>query len=230
MQSSSTSTAAATTRSNSTLPRSNIKFYMTPGSCTTGIHILLEECDVVFEVYIVDLMAGEHNKPKFLAINPKASIPALVTQDGASLTDFQAIAWWLARQYPRAGLLPEDMPDEIKVLDVMSYVVSTIHMQGFARIFTTDKFTPDEADYEWVKRQGTDIINRGFTVVDNMLSESGYVTEKFSIADAALFYVEFWAVKTGIELPPTCQKHYQLMLTRPTVRQVLYEEGYAADL
>jgi len=51
----------------------------------------------------------------------------------------------------------------------------------------------------------------------------------FSIADAALFYVEFWADKIGIALPEHCLNHYQLMLTRPAVRRVLMEEGYRLD-
>ncbi len=45
------------------------KFYMTPGSCSTGIHILL---------------AGDQCKKEYLAINPKSSIPALVLDDGSS--------------------------------------------------------------------------------------------------------------------------------------------------
>lgn len=40
----------------------NMKFYMTPGSCTTGIHILLEEIGLVFEAYLVNLMAGDQYK------------------------------------------------------------------------------------------------------------------------------------------------------------------------
>jgi hypothetical protein len=36
-----------------------MKFYMTSGSCSTGIHILLEECGLVFEATIVNLLAGE---------------------------------------------------------------------------------------------------------------------------------------------------------------------------
>lgn len=90
-----------------------------------------------------------------------------------SLTDFQAIAWWPALQYPKAGLLPENLEDEIKVIDVMSNVVSTIHMQGFARIFTTNKFTPHEADFEWGKQQGREVINKGFSVLTSMLNEQG---------------------------------------------------------
>ncbi len=208
----------------------NMKFYMTPGSCTTGIHILLEECNLIFEVYVVNLMEGDHNKPEYLAINPKATIPTLVREDGSSLTDFQAIAWWLAHQYPKANLLPDNLDDQVKIIDIMNYVINTIHMQGFARIFTTDKFTPNELDHDRVKQQGGDIINNGFAVINNMLSAKGYVTETFSIADAALFYVEFWAVKTNIEMPPACLKHYQMMLNRFSVRQVLVEEGYSADL
>jgi glutathione S-transferase len=35
-----------------------LTFYMTPGSCTTGIHILLEELELVFSVELVNLLAG----------------------------------------------------------------------------------------------------------------------------------------------------------------------------
>lgn len=58
---------------------------------------------------------------------------------------------------------------------------------------------------------------------------AGYAFDDFGIADAALFYVEFWADKTGIELPDNCLRHYRLMLSRPAVRRVLSEEGYRLD-
>lgn len=199
---------------------------MTPGSCTTGIHILLEELELIFEVHLVNLMAGDQNSEAFLTMNPKGTIPALQRDDGTALTDFQAIAWWLARRYPKAKLLPETAEGEVMVLDVMNYAIGTIHMQGFARIFTTDKFTPHESEYDWVKLQGREIIDTGFAVINDQLSEEGYVLSNFSIADAALFYVEFWAVKTDIPLPDKCLQHYELMLNRPVVRQVLMEEGY----
>jgi glutathione S-transferase len=79
---------------------------MDPGTCSTGIHILLEECSLVFEIYVVNLLAGDHHAPAYFAINPKATIPTLVREDGIVLTDFQAITWWLAYHYPKAMLLP----------------------------------------------------------------------------------------------------------------------------
>ena len=203
-----------------------MKLYLTPGSCTTGIHILMEELDLVFEAHLVNLMNGDHNTPEYLALNPKATIPTLVRNDGSALTEFQAIAYWLARSYPKAKLLPGDPDGDARVIELMDYAVGTIHGQGFARIFTTDKFALREADFDAVKAQGMDIVNRAFAIVNDSLSAQGYVIDTFSIADVALFYVEFWADKTGITLPENCLKHYRLMLERPVVKRDLMEEGY----
>jgi glutathione S-transferase len=206
------------------------KFYMTPGSCSTGIHILLEECGLVFEAYIVNLLAGDQYKKDYLAINPKGSIPALVLDDGTAITEFSAIAWWLARSYPKRKLLPESVADEVRVLGIMNHAVHTLHTQGFARIFTTERFSPSSADHASVKAQGRQIIDQGFAIINRELAGREYVVEHFSIADAALFNVEFWASRIDIPLPENCEAHYRRMLTRPAVRQVLAEEGYASAL
>ncbi|MGD0960201.1 MAG: glutathione S-transferase N-terminal domain-containing protein [Methylomonas sp.] len=203
-----------------------MKFYMTPGSCSTGIHILLEELELIFEVCIVNLLAGDHNAPDFLAVNPKGGIPVLVLDGGGALTEFQAIAYWLARRYPKAQLLPGEADADSRAMELMDYAVGTMHGQGYARIFTTDKFTPNPADYEAVKAQGLGIVEKGFAILDKSLPEQGYALGKFSIADAALFYIEFWADKTAMPLPVNCRRHYELMLSRPVVRRVLMEEGY----
>lgn len=206
----------------------NMKFYMTPGSCTTGIHILLEEIGLVFEAYLVNLMAGDQHKEDYLAMNPKATIPTLVREDGTALTEFQSIAWWLAKTYPQRKLLPETLEEEVRVLEMMNYAVNTIHGQGFTRLFTTEKYTPNPTDYEAVKAQGREIVHNAFAIVNHLLAGRDYVVNHFTIADAALFYVEFWANRIEIALPEHCQAHYQRLLKRPAVKQVLMEEGYGS--
>ncbi|MDD2777080.1 MAG: glutathione S-transferase N-terminal domain-containing protein [Gallionella sp.] len=203
-----------------------MKFYMTPGSCSTGIHILLEELELVFEVYLVNLMKGDHLRPENLAVNPKATIPTLVRNDGSALTEFQAIAWWLARSYPKAKLLPSEAEGEVRVIETLDYVVGTIHGQGYTRIFTTENYSPNPLEHEAIQARGREIVSKGFAVMNEVLANKEYVVGSFSIADAALFYVEFWADKIKLELPPNCLAHYQRMLQRRAVRQVLMEEGY----
>ncbi|MDD2926659.1 glutathione S-transferase [Rhodoferax sp.] len=211
-----------------------LKFYMTPGSCSTGIHILLEELDLPFEVTLVNLPAGDHLKPVYRALNPKGTIPTLVLDDGRALTEFQAIAYWLARSYPRKRLLPDDALLAAQTLELMDYVVGTVHGQGFTRIFTTERYLPaalTNADRSvWhasVQARGCEIVSEAFAVIEARLPETGYaIGADFSIADAALFYVAFWADKTALPLPPRCAAHYQLMRSRPVVQRVLHEEGY----
>jgi len=211
-----------------------LKFYMTPGSCSTGIHILLEELDLPFEVTIINLPAGDHRTPVYRVINPKGTIPALMLDDGRVLTEFQAIAYWLASAYPRGKLLPQDAAQAAAVIELMDYVVGTVHGQGYTRIFTTDNYVPaglDEAQRaHWldaVQAKGREIVMQAFDVIEARMPPDGYVTGPgLTIADAALFYVEFWADKLGLALPTRCAAHYQLMRSRPVVRRVLMEEGY----
>ncbi|MCG8317367.1 MAG: glutathione S-transferase N-terminal domain-containing protein [Pseudomonadales bacterium] len=205
-----------------------MKFYMTPGSCSTGIHILLEELELVFEVYVMNMLRGDLQQPDYLAINPKGTIPTLVCNDGQALTDYQSIAWWLARSYPKKQFIPTDLEGEVKTLELMSYAVNRLHGQGFTRIFTADRYSKNEQEQALIKQQGKEIVKNGFDIIDKNLTDNEYLLESFTIADTALFYNEFWADRIGVELPTKCRKHYETMLSRPKVRGVLMEEGYSS--
>lgn len=203
-----------------------MKFYMTPGSCSTGIHIILEELDEIFEAHVVNLPAGANFKPDYLAINPKGTIPALVRPDGRALTELVAIAYWLGRARGRGRLWPSDLDGETRVIEVMSHVIGTIHGHGFARLFTTPTFSRAQAEQESVKALGRLIVEKGFAVLARQMEGQDFVAGAFSVADAVLFYAEFWADKTGIALPAPLLAHYRRLLARPAVIRVLKEEGY----
>ncbi|MBM95152.1 MAG: glutathione S-transferase [Oceanospirillaceae bacterium] len=202
--------------------------YMTPGSCSTGIHILMEELELVFSAHVLNLPAGDRQKPEYLAINPKGTIPTLVLDDGTALTDFVAIAWWLARRWPGKRLLPEDLDQQALALDRLNYLVGHLHGQGFTRIFTTERYLLHESDRETIERQGKTLVLKGLHRVANWLGETDgpLFHEHLSVLDTALFYNEFWAVRLGMTLPVACQAHYEAMVHRPVVQRVLLEEGY----
>jgi glutathione S-transferase len=205
---------------------SMMTFYMTPGSCSTGIHIILEELDEIFAVTVVNLPSRDHFKPDFIAVNPKSTIPVLIRQDGQILTEVQAIAYWLARSHPRACLWPETIDLETRAIELMAYITGTIHGQGFARIFTPDTFTNHEPELSDVQANGSRIVEKGFGIINEMIAVEGYALGNFSVVDPVLFYVEFWADKLNMTLPGKIASHYRLMLTRPAVQRVLREEGY----
>jgi len=203
-----------------------MKLYMTPGSCSTGIHIILEELEVVFEAHVVNLPAGDHFKPAYVAVNPKSTIPALVRPDGSVLTEVPAIAYWLGRTQGRGRLWPGDVDGETRAVEAMAYAVGVLHGQGFARIFATSTFARNAADHADIQALGRGIVEKGLAILDGTLAGRAFVAGQFSVADPVLFYVEFWADKTSIALPANLLAHYQRLLDRPAVQRVLREEGY----
>jgi glutathione S-transferase len=206
-----------------------MKLYFFPGACSIGIHVLLEEIGKPYETVKIDLRAGEHFKPDYLAVNPKHKVPALQRDDGSILTEFPAIAYWLAATNPQAGLLPPDPDHAARALEFTDYIVSTMHMQGFQRIFRPAAFTPNAADEEKIRARGHEIFAEGFSFIDPALAGNEYLVGRYSFADAALFYVCFWAVASlKMTLPTHCAAHYARMRARPAVGRVLQAEGFPA--
>ena len=58
-----------------------MKLYYAPGACSIGIHVLLEEIGKPYELQKLALPKGEHLKPPFTDINPKAKVPTLEPTD-----------------------------------------------------------------------------------------------------------------------------------------------------
>ena len=64
------------------------------------------------------------------------------------------------------------------------------------------------------------------TTLNLILANKEYLMGDFSIADAALYYTEFWAVDVaGWELPKNVKAHYEKMKTRPSVQASRKLEG-----
>jgi glutathione S-transferase len=204
-----------------------MKLYYAPGACSIGIHVLLEEIGKPYEAERVNLQQGEQYKPPFVEVNPKSKVPTLVKDDGTVLTEFPAIAYWLAKTNPSTNLLPDDVDQQARALELTDYAVATIHMQGFGRQFRASNFTPSAADEETVKARGKELATKGFATLDKALEGKDYALGKFSIADAAIFYTEFWSKRVGITLPANCAAHLDRMLARPAVQRTLQQEGLA---
>ncbi len=204
-----------------------MKLYYAPGACSIGIHVLLEEIGKPYQTELVNFRDGAQYKPPFTGVNPKSKVPTLERDDGSILTEFPAIAFWLGMQNPQANLIPKDGETMIRAAEAMEYVVGTIHSQGFTRLFRTERFAPSAADHDKVKAQGRENIDKGFAVIDKALEGKNYLGgDELSIADAALFYVEYWGAKrVGLQLPKNCAAHFERMMARPAVQRALQAEG-----
>jgi glutathione S-transferase len=197
-----------------------MKLYYAPGTSAVGIRILLEEMGRPYEVEMLDLAAREQYQPAFSAINPKFKVPTLIRDDGSVLTEFGAIARWLASTNPDAALLPRDPESEARAIELLDYVVGTVHMRGFSRMIVPVAFG-SEAQHADIVATGREMVIKGFSIINAGLADRVYAADRYSYADPALFYVERWADRFSVPLPPNCKRHYEAMMQRPAVRRVL---------
>lgn len=207
-----------------------MKLYYSPGACSLGIHVVLEELGKPYELSMVALKDGAQHKPDFLAVNPKSKVPALDRGDGRVLTEFPVIAWYLAKSNPEATLMPTDFEGEARCLEMLDYVCGTIHPQGFTRQFRPGLFTPREEDQPKVVEQGKALAAKYFETLEKTWTGGTFVLPSgFSVADCALFFVEYWATRrSGMILPAKLQAHLDAMLARPAVQRALAQEGLKA--
>lgn len=205
-----------------------MKLYYSPGACSMGIHVILEEIGKPYETQLVSLKEGAQLKPEFKAINPKGKVPVLQLDDGAIITEWTAISGYLASTNPDAKLVPEDKMEWTRGAEAMSFITGTMHGQGFTRIFRPEKFTPNPEDKEKVREEGRKIFAEGFALMEKSLGDKEWLLGHYSIADAALFYVSFWAdARKGADLPPQVAAHYARMKARPAVQRAMQAESLA---
>jgi glutathione S-transferase len=205
-----------------------MKLYYAPGVCSIGIHVLLEEIGKPYDLQLVNLREQAQYQPPFTAVNPKSKVPTLERDDGSILTEFSAIATYLAKSNPQSKLIPQDLETEVRAMEAMEYVVGTMHAQAFSRIFRPDKYGPADQE-EQVKAHGREMFDQGFAILDKTFAAKNYLGgHDLSIADAAVFYIEFWAAGyLGMKLPVNVAAHYERMKSRPAVQRVMQQEGVA---
>ena len=82
--------------------------FTAPFTSGNAVLVALLEAGIPHEVRYVNLRAGEHKQPDFLAVNPKGQVPALRLPDGRVLSEHPALMAWAAAAAPEAGLMPAD--------------------------------------------------------------------------------------------------------------------------
>jgi glutathione S-transferase len=151
----------------------------------------LQELGVDFEPIRVNLVAGEHQRPEFLRINPAGKIPVLVDDD-LVLTESVAIVLYLAEKYSDKGLLPTGLDQRAQVNRWLLFAATELE-QPLWRISRHTALYPEE------QRLPADVIiaSREFkemaTVAEKHMQGRKYVVgDRVTVADFVLAYTLDW--------------------------------------
>ena len=139
-----------------------------------------------YEFVVVNLRAGEQQKPEFLKINPVGKIPA-IDDDGFTLFESAAIMRYLADKH-NSDLYPKALKERAIVDEWIDFTGH--HVGGAAsKVIYNRLFAPRRGlpiDENSIK-EGLGFLDRFLPVIDNQLAKHKFLTgAKMTLADMNL--------------------------------------------
>lgn len=199
------------------------KLFHCPGACSLAPLIALEEAGAPYETVIVNLGAGDQARPEYLAINPKAKVPALVTDRGV-LTENPAILTFIAQSFPDARLAPLNDPFELARMQSFNAYLASAVQPSAGPIVRPFRFTDEEAAQPGVKTKAIETYVKNLGLVEKDLLAGPWVLgEDYSVSDAYLFVFSGSIERLNLDkaLFPRLLEHRARMSARPAVQRAV---------
>jgi glutathione S-transferase len=200
--------------------------YYAPNTCALASHIALIEAGAPYELKRIDFATSEQRQAPYLAINPKARVPALATPRGI-LTETPAMLAFIAQSYPAARLAPLDNPFAFAEVQAFnSYLCSTLHVAHAHRMRGT-RWADDEAAIRAMQKKVPESVGACYELIErHMLREPWVMGESYTIADPYLFTLAQWMESDGVDPArfPRVLAHRLHVAERSAVKRALAEE------
>jgi len=175
----------------------------------------LQELGVDFESVTVNLIAGEHRRPEFLALNPAGKLPVLVDGD-LVLTESVAIPLYLGEKYPEKGFVPAGVAQRAELNRWLLFTATELE-QPLWRIARHTSIYPEAqrlpAD---VKIAGQEFKDMAKVLEEHMQDREFIMGDRVTVADFVAAYTLDWANETALlEGFPTLMTYMNRMYARP---------------
>jgi glutathione S-transferase len=203
-----------------------ITLYYAPDTCSLASHITLEEVGAEYSTVRLDFAATEQRSSKYLAINPKGRVPAMVTEFGV-LTETPAMLVFVAQMFPSARLAPVDDPFAFaRVQAFNSYLCSTLHV-AHAHRMRGHRWADDPAAIVEMQRKVPEAVGYCYDLIErNMLQGPWVMGEGYTVCDPYLFTLAQWLEADGVNPAriPRVVDHRRRMAERPAVQRAIAQE------
>jgi glutathione S-transferase len=203
-----------------------LTLYYCPFACSMASHVALEEAGASFEAKKINIFTGEHLKPEYLAINPRAKVPALRFDDGQVLLESTAILDWVGTAYPDRNLLGGDALERAQTIAMCAWLSGTVH-PAFSQFVHPERVTAELDGHAAVKAHAKESFWSYLQEIDAMLADRPWIMGKqFTVADpyALVFYP--WGRESGLPIGDLTNfaAMKDRLIERPAARKALERE------
>lgn len=209
-----------------------VLFYGVPSGCSIGSVIALEWLGQPYQLSRIEMMETPWDQI-FAKINPRMKTPALLLEDGESLTESVAILLHIARcgeESARGSLQGERKFD--RLAEMLSYL-ATDFFAAFAPLWKLyDASETSAPRKEILRKLGVDGVRTEFAILDKLLADREWLMgAERTVADAYLFAVGRWAeyhkvFELGVDSYPNVYRYLRRLAGDPAVRFALdIEQG-----
>jgi glutathione S-transferase len=153
------------------------------------VTIALAEMELPYQIAFVDIMAGTHPTPEFLALNPNGRMPVLTdSETGVTVFESAAILQYLGRKTGK--LYPAE---EVRRTQVESWLYWQMSgqgpMMGQVNFFTRAAARADRpaAETDFAIHRFRKETSRLLDVMERQLAGREYLCDDYSIADICAF-------------------------------------------
>jgi len=149
-----------------------LKLYGSDRSRASIVKWYLEELGIPYEFVKLDMQAGEHRQPEFLAINPMGKVPAIVDGD-FQLWESGAILLYLAEKYDK---MPPSVEERAKIAQWVLFANSSLATGIFVETNREREMPRLMTPLNEILEQQPFILGNEFTVADVAVgSVVGYI-------------------------------------------------------
>jgi len=206
--------------------------YTSPRACSTACHIALQESGLSYDVEVVKIREGQHQRQAYLDINPWGKVPAL--QIGTDvLTEAHAILSYIGDLSTR-DLLPQNDPlARARAHEWMNFLAATVHI-AFRPLFRPQYLIGEESLYPKLRETGIPNLRKTLLEVDRRLAGRAFaLDEHYSVVDPYLLVFWIWSQRDDI-VPhvadmPNWAAQAKRVFARPATWECLHREGVTED-
>ena len=163
--------------------------------------MFIAEKGLEIETREISIAKGEQLSADFLKVNPRATVPVLITDEGATLTENTAIATYLEARFPEPPLMGQT-PDEKAQVAMWNAIAEGQGGMPVAEVLRNShparkgRALPGRLNLDQIPElaaRGQKRVDAFFTLLEERLSESPWLAgERFSLADiTAYVFVDF---------------------------------------